>query len=79
MGKNWEKLEIDLIISNKLNFKSDFIFSNGGSTLLIICSEIWYLTQKFILQEKIRETHQDAATVTSHRDAGKKKTCTVSK
>ena len=29
--KSWEKLESGLIIRNKLNFKSDLIFRNGGS------------------------------------------------
>ena len=32
MGKSWEKLESDLIIRNKLKFKSDLIFRNGGSS-----------------------------------------------
>ena len=31
LGKNWEKLESDLVIGDKLNFKSDLIFKNGGS------------------------------------------------
>ena len=33
LGKSWENLESDLIIRNKLNFKSDLIFRKGGSTL----------------------------------------------
>ena len=33
LGKSWKKLESDLIIRNKLNFKSDLIFRNGGSII----------------------------------------------
>ena len=31
MGKNWEKLENDLIFRNELKFESDLIFRIGGS------------------------------------------------
>ena len=41
LGKSWKKLESDLIIRNKLNFKSDLIFRKRES--------IVYFTRKYYL------------------------------